>query len=392
MLCKYIFWALFLFIFYTYAGYPLLLFLLSKFFTKPIKKNSSNVFPAVSVLVAAKNEEQTIGPRLDNLLAQTYPKEKLEILVISDGSTDSTNRIVLECIDITKETAQSIKLLALESSKGKPNALNQGIKSAKGEFIIFADSRQKFENNVIEELIGNFNDPEIGCVSGELLFVKDTDSNIKKEMGLYWKIEKIVRKLESSIGSVAGATGAIYAIRKSLYQELPTETLLDDVLTPMNIVLQGYRTIFDSNACAYDIPSKDTRQEWIRKVRTLSGNWQFLNIKPTLFSPLHNPIWWRFLSHKIFRLFVPFCLPLLFILSFLIGETFYFVLAALQVLFYVLAATGWLIPKTRSFRLINICFFFVVMNLAAFYGFVYWVTGKCNKAWKPSTPLEGQRN
>ena len=390
MIFKSIFWLLLFFVFYTYAGYPLLLFIWSRYLPKRTKKSCPKTKPTVSVLIAAKNEENTIGPRLDNLILQHYPKDKLEIIVISDGSTDRTNQIVLEYSDKAKEGTLSVKLLALEGSNGKPNAINQGIKYAKGELIVFTDSRQKFDNNVIEELIANFEDPTVGCVSGELLFVKDTDSNIKEGMGLYWKIEKIIRKLESTIGSVAGATGAIYAIRKSLYLKLPDETLLDDVLTPMNIVLQGFRTVFESKACAYDILSKDAKHEWTRKVRTLSGNWQFINIKPSLFSPVQNPIWWRFLSHKIFRLLVPFCLPMLLISAILVGETFYDAMASMQLLFYLIAASGLLLPKTRSNRIINLCYFFMVLNMAAFWGFVYWVTGNCSKAWKTTSPTEGE--
>ncbi|MCJ7601448.1 MAG: glycosyltransferase family 2 protein [Desulfobulbaceae bacterium] len=381
MLSKLTFWTSLLFIFYTYAGYPILLFAWAKLFPKKINKSCPKEYPAVTVLIAAKNEENNIGPRMDNLLAQNYPKDKLEILIISDGSVDRTNKIILEYAETAKESKPPIKLLALASSKGKPSALNEGIKYAKGEIIVFADARQKFNSNVIEELVVNFTDPTVGCVSGELLFIKDSDSNIKEEMGLYWKIEKIVRKLESTIGSVAGATGAIYAIRKSLYKTLPEETLLDDVLTPMNIVFQGFRTIFESNACAYDTISKDARQEWRRKVRTLAGNWQFFNVMPSLFSPRENPIWWRFLSHKFFRLLVPFCLPLQLASAIMSDGTFYIVLTYLQLLFYMMAASGWLIPKTRSSRIINLSYFFIFLNFAALNGFVYWIRGNCNKTW-----------
>lgn len=385
MLGKVIFWLSLSFIFYTYAGYPLLLFFWAKFFPKSIKKTLVSELPTVSVVIAAKNEEKNIGPRIENLLAQNYPADKFEILIISDGSKDRTNKIILEFAERQKNSTLTIRLLAVETSQGKPSALSQGIQCAQGEIIVFADARQQFDSNVIQELVANFSDPTIGCVSGELLFVRDTDSSIKVEMGLYWKIEKAVRKLESAIGSVAGATGAIYAIRKSLYKELPGETLLDDVLTPMNIVLQGYRTIFESRAFAYDTVSQDAKQEWKRKVRTLAGNWQFIHIRPVLFSPWRNPIWWRFMSHKIFRLLVPFCLPTLLIGAILSEDVFYSMCAYLQLIFYTAAASGWLIPATRTNRLVNLSYFFMLLNLAAFNGFIYWSTGKCNKTWQPTT-------
>lgn len=384
MLLKFTFWFFFIFVLYVYLGYPFLLYVWAKLFPKKIYKSCPKEYPPVSVLIAAKNEEKNIGLRIDNLLLQNYPKDKFEIIVISDGSVDRTNEIVRHHIEIAKESKPAIKLIVLDSSGGKPNALNKGIEYANGEIIVFADARQKFDYNVIDELVANFVDPTIGCVSGELLFVKDSDSNIREEMGLYWKIEKIIRKLESTIGSVVGATGAVYAIRKSLYKNVPKETLLDDVLTPMNIVLQGFRTIFESRACAYDEVSKDVRQEWRRKVRTLAGNWQFINIRPALFSLWQNPIWWRFLSHKFFRLLVPFCLPLILVSSFFAEGLLYILLTYLQLFFYILATSGWMIPKTRSLHIINLSYFFMVLNWAALNGFLYWITGNCKKAWKPS--------
>ncbi len=391
MLEKIFFWISLLFIFYTYAGYPILLLIYARLFPQKINKSYSSEKTTVSVLIAVKNEVNNIGIRIENLLSQRYPKDHFEIIIISDGSDDNTTEVVLEYVRGQQESAPRVHLVALSESKGKPNALNQGIKRAKGEIIVFTDARQKFDANVITELVANFSDPKVGCVSGELLFVKDTESNIKEEMGLYWKIEKTVRKLESTIGSVAGATGAIYAIRKSLYQELPPETLLDDVLTPMNITLQGFRTIFESNAHAYDTVSQNARQEWRRKVRTLAGNWQFINIKPVLFSPLQNPIFWRFLSHKFFRLLVPFFLPVLLVSALLSGGTFYLSIAALQLLFYLGATLGWLSPSLRTYRILNLSYFFMVLNLAALNGFVYWVSGNCAKAWK-SSPQSQEQN
>lgn len=391
MLAKLIFWISLLFIFYTYAGYPLLLLLWGKLFPKKINKSYPKEYPTVSVIIAAKNEDKNIGPRLENLLAQDYPKDKIEIIIVSDGSEDNTNAIVIQYANRQHENNYPVKLIALDNSKGKPNALNQGFKCAQGEIIVFADSRQKFDNNVMTELVANFSDMSIGCVSGELLFVKDTTSTIKEEMGLYWKIEKAIRKQESKIGSVVGATGAIFATRKSLYKELPNETLLDDVLTPMNVVLQGYRTVFESNACAYDTVSQDVKQEWRRKVRTLAGNWQLFNISPWLFSPRHNPIWWCFLSHKFFRLLVPFCLLLLFASAILAEGSFYLFFTYLQVVFYAMATAGWLSHGLRTFRIINLSYFFMVLNLAAANGFIYWITGNCNKAWQASPPANGQK-
>jgi len=383
MISTSLFWISFLIILYTYAGYPLLLFFWAKLFPQKIIKSDSEEYPLVSVVIAVKNEELNIVPRLDNLLAQNYPQNKFEIILISDGSTDQTNILAQQFICDLNKDHPSIDLIVLKAPMGKPGALNRGVTCAHGEIIVFTDARQKFAPDAIRELVANFGDPEVGCVSGELYFLKNSESTIKEEMGLYWKIEKTIRKLESKIGSVVGATGAIYAIRKSLYRDLPLGTLLDDVLTPMNIVLQNYRTIFESNAHAFDVVSKDVTQEWRRKVRTLAGNWQLLNLKLQLFSPLHNPIWWRFLSHKIFRLLVPFCLPVVFICSMIPDGFFYSAATYAQLTFYGLALCGWMMPKARSSRFINLCYFFIVLNMAAVNGFIYWLTGSSSKAWKP---------
>jgi cellulose synthase/poly-beta-1,6-N-acetylglucosamine synthase-like glycosyltransferase len=282
-------------------------------FPRKVNKELPSPLPAVSVIIAARNEEKTIGGRIENLLKQNYPKDKIEIIIVSDGSTDATNEIVGRYVaglgaeaSSDQEGSESLKLLALSENRGKPHALNLGMKEAKGDFVVFADARQQFKPDTLRELIGNFSDQEVGCVSGELVFYEDSDSSIKAEMGAYWDYEKWIRKKEAAVASVAGATGAIYAIRKKLYRAIPDDTLLDDVLIPMNIVLSGYRTIFDAKAIAYDIVSKDMAQEKNRKIRTLAGNWQLITRYRALWSPFANPIFLQFISHKVFRLLVPF--------------------------------------------------------------------------------------
>lgn len=367
---------------YTYIGYPILLIWLSKCSEIRISKSPPMNLPRVTVLIAAKDEEANVLSRLDNLLSQNFPYTHLDIIVVSDGSRDKTDNIIAEYIDNKEKDTPSIKLISLEVNEGKPNALNIGIEHANGDIIVFTDTRQNFKENAIQELVRNFTDPTVGCVSGELLFLKNSDTNIEQEMGLYWNLEKLIRKLESKIGSVPGATGAIYAIRRELFQKLPPETLIDDVVTPMNIVLQGYRSIFDSNARAYDVISPNIQIEWQRKVRTLAGNWQLFSLCPEFFHPLKNPIWWKFLSHKFFRLIIPFFLPLVFASALLAEGLVYSIMVWLQILFYLMALSGWLLPKCRTLRIVNLSFFFSTLNLAAFSGFLYWVMGNCDKAWK----------
>lgn len=369
-----LFWFSLGFIFYTYIGYPVLLWFQAGIFTKKIEKQPCT--PFVSVVISALNEEKRIASRLENLLEQQYPGECLEILVVSDGSIDRTGEIVRTFSD------RNVRLLEIPERKGKAAALNLGIAESRGEIVVFADARQRFEPDAISQLVANFSDPSVGCVSGELMFQEDTESSVKLEMGAYWKYEKWIRKMESQTGSVVGATGAIYAMRRKLYTPLPAATLLDDVLSPMNVVGQGFRVVFDSKAIAYDILSDDVVQEWRRKVRTLTGNWQLLSLAPWLLIPWRNKEWGRFLSHKVCRILVPFFLVALFALSLKLEDPFYEVFLLVQLACYGLAIIGYFFSSLQSYKIFSIPCFFMVMNIAALFGFFYWISGTGTGIWK----------
>jgi poly-beta-1,6-N-acetyl-D-glucosamine synthase len=366
------------FILYTYLGYPAGLFVRSKLFPRHVNKQHPSRLPMVSVVVAARNEAANIGRRLANLLEIRYPAHLYEIIVVSDGSDDHTNRIVKRFSDKHK----NIRLVSYAASRGKPFALNKGVMAAKGEVIVFTDSRQHFDADTVAELTANFSDTEVGCASGELIFQDSHDSAIQREMGAYWHYEKMVRKMESRTGSVAGATGAVYAVRKTLYKTIPEETILDDVLIPMNIVMQGFRCVFDPSARAYDSVSKDIESEITRKIRTLAGNWQLLKIAPGLLLPYKNAIWWGFLSHKIFRLIVPFMMISLFIVNFFLRAPFFVFTLISQILFYGLALYAFINPGVRNKRPVNLIYFFVNLNYAALMGAWYFFSGNIAKTWK----------
>ncbi len=373
---KILFWSSLVFILYTYVGYPILLWLHSRFAGKEILKQP--ITPFVSIIISALNEEKRIGARLDNILAQKYPADHLEIIVISDGSTDRTGDIVRSYCNLI------VRLLELPERKGKAYALNLGLAKARGEIVVFADARQRFEPDVVAQLVANFNDVSVGCVSGELKFLKSDESNIQAEMGVYWKYEKWIRKMESRSGSVVGATGAIYAMRRNIYKPLPADTLLDDVLNPLNVVIQGYRCVFDGSAVAYDSVSQDTTEEWTRKVRTLAGNWQLLSLNPELVMPILNPLWLKFMSHKIFRLLVPFALAGVFVSSLLLQSPVYRLFLLAQLLLYVIAILTWFVPGIKANKIASLTYFFVIMNIAALVGFWRWITGRCTTVWKPA--------
>jgi poly-beta-1,6-N-acetyl-D-glucosamine synthase len=361
---------------YTYLGYPLLLALFRVIRQQPITR--SNLELSVSVVIAVCNEEKNIAGRLQNILSQEYPLDKLEVIVVSDGSSDRTVETM------QKMGIHNLLILDLPVNRGKAVALNEGVARANGEIIVFTDARQEFRIDAIKNLVANFADKTVGCVSGELHFLEDPASKIEAEMGAYWRYEKFIRRSESVSGSVVGATGCIYAIRRELYQPLPIGTILDDVLTPMNIVRKGKRVLFDAQAVAYDIISKDAAQEWRRKVRTLAGNWQLISLSPWIIIPWENILWWRYVSHKLLRLLVPFAMVMLFVVSVLLPGSFFHIFILLQLAFYGIALSGFMLPATRSIRLVNLSYFFMVMNAAAVAGFWKWLTGGCATAWQPA--------
>lgn len=339
-----LFWLLATFILYTYLGYPLILYLAFLFrHYRIVCKAPQKEYPFVSVVIAARNEEKHIEKRIRNIDSQDYPKNKLELIVVSDGSTDSTNEIA-EAIRDENFRRDFLKFESHLPSRGKPFCLNKAVAAAKGEIIVFADSRQRFASNAIRALVANFVDPQVGCVSGELFLEETPGSSIQIEMGAYWKFEKWLRKLESNTGSVPGATGAIYAIRKKLFCPLPVQTLLDDVFVPMHVCMQGFRTIYDEKAVAYDSFSLNLELEKKRKMRTLAGNWQLLILEPNLLNPLKNPVWIRFLSHKIFRLLVPYCLITLVILSCCLKTVY----AIIFLSFIFLGCMTWILPPFKG--------------------------------------------
>jgi cellulose synthase/poly-beta-1,6-N-acetylglucosamine synthase-like glycosyltransferase len=365
---KLVFWISFALVCYAYFGYALWLALFSRFRTRPIRKGSFT--PSVSVIIAARNEEANLLRKIENLRNLEYPRSLLQIVIASDGSTDRTAAML-------REHAGEIVPVILERNGGKARALNAAVREATGDILLFLDARQAVDEDALRHLASCFADPEIGAVSGELLLEDVSGSG--NGLGIYWKIEKIVRKLESASGSVVGVTGAIYAMRRELYVDIPPGTVLDDVFVPMQVVRAGKRVVFESRAIARDRLFVEKGKEFSRKVRTLSGNYQLLRLAPWMLS-FANPLLFRFISHKLLRLLVPLLLLLMLVSSALLPSVLFHTLFALQVLFYLLAIAGTFLPSGKRFKPVAIAHTFVLLNVAAAVAFYNFVAQK-NTVW-----------
>ncbi len=367
---KLLFWLSLALVAYAYVGYAVWLWLQVRLSRQSIRQES--ILPDVSIIIAARNEESNLPAKLENLRLLNYPKDRLQIVVASDGSTDETERIL-------REHTSTVLPVILNESNGKAYALNQAVRHATGEILVFQDARQIVALNAISELVSCFADPEVGAVSGELVLEATSSTPSSDGLGLYWKIEKAVRKLESASGSVVGVTGAIYAIRRELYTDIPSGTILDDVFVPMHVARMGKRVIFQPSAIARDRLFIQSGKEFSRKVRTLTGNYQLLQIAPWLISPA-NPLLFRFISHKLLRLIVPLLLIVMLVGAALSKGSFYRGVFWVQVAFYVLAALGGTSQSFRKFKPAAIANTFVMLNVAATLAFYNFLVGR-NRVW-----------
>ncbi|MGI4830320.1 MAG: glycosyltransferase family 2 protein [Janthinobacterium lividum] len=359
-----LFWLSFALISYAYAGYPLLLSLAGR--KRPVRKQYAT--PSVSLLIAARNEQSNIAAKLQSIQTFQYPAAQLQVIVVSDGSTDGT-------ADLLLNAGTCVRPVILEHAVGKAEALNRGVAHATGDILVFSDARQTFDPEAVQELVSCFADPLVGAASGELMLETADGQPSSDGLGVYWKIEKMTRKLESETGSVVGVTGAIYAMRRHLFVPVPPGLLLDDVLIPMQVARSGHRVIFHPGAIARDRIFGETGKEFSRKVRTLTGNYQLLRLAPWLLSPT-NPLLFRLISHKLLRLVVPLLLVLLLLSSALASGTFFKAVFVAQIFFYAIALVGYLAPAAREQRAVSVAYTFTMLNVAAAFAFYNFLGGR----------------
>jgi cellulose synthase/poly-beta-1,6-N-acetylglucosamine synthase-like glycosyltransferase len=368
---------------YVYMGYPAVVWLRRRFFARPVAR--APIEPHVTVVVVAHDEGHRIGRRIENLLSSDYPRERLAILVGSDGSTDDTVSRARRYAD------QGVVVREFGQRRGKPAVLNDLVASAEGEIVVFADARQRFERGAIRALVANFADPEVGAVSGELHLTKREGTSPNGEgAGFYWKYEKFIRANESWIGSTVGATGAIYAIRRHLFEPIPADTILDDVVIPMRIVRKGYRVLFDAGARAHDLMTSTPREDFTRKTRTIAGTFQLLARESWVLNPARSRIWFQALSHKALRLTLPALHVLILAANVMLFDFWVFRLLLVgQALFYLAALVGYLqIRSPRRHLVFAVPFAMCLLGWATIVGLGRFVARRQRVTWErmPSEP------
>lgn len=368
----FVFWVAASVIVYTYIGYPALIYVLSR--SRPaIASVPPEEWPGVSVIVCMYNEEGNVASKISSLLALDYPTEKLQIVISSDGSTDTTVQIA--------QQFDRVDVVHYEQQQGKPTALNNAVERARGEILVFTDARQQLGANAVRRLVSSLQQPDIGVVSGLLVQDRNSDASEHSVGGLYWRYEKAIRLAESRFDSVPGATGALYAIRRRDFEPLPKTTILDDVELPMIIVRKGLRCILDDQALAHDVVANHD-SEVARKIRTLTGNFQLIARHPWLLSPIQNPVFFQFFSHKVLRLFVPYMLVIVAVAPFFLQGA-YRLFIPLQAAFYSLALVGLISVRLRSsFRSIGIAYLFLALNIAAIQALVRFLSARYTVRWK----------
>lgn len=375
-----IFWLASFFVIYTFIGYPLLIQLIAKR-KATLPATEPETWPSIGLVIPVHNEAGCVEKKLLSINELDYPKEKMTVTFVSDGSEDNTVEVIEALSQTEPFSALTIKSIQYAPRAGKPTALNHGVAAQDCDILIMTDARQNIDKSAIKRLVARLNNPSIGAVSGELVFL-DPETHTGANVGLYWRYEKWIRDAESRVHSVAGVTGALYAIRREDFKPLYPEAILDDFEVPMAILKQGKRIVFEAGAEVYDAPQEASEREKQRKIRTLTGNFQSFAHNSWLFSPFKNPIAWQFISHKVFRLFVPYALLLTLISSLLAPGPFYKVIFLAQLIAYGAVAATYFKPTLKENRLLNFMVVFLELNWASVVALKKFATGEVEIKWQ----------
>lgn len=363
---------------YVYVGYPLLVYLVSRVRPRPIKKAA--FAPFVTVLITAYNEEKDIAAKLENTLEIDYPKEKLEILVVSDCSNDRTDEIVKSFAN------HGVKLYRQPERSGKTMAQNAAVERADGEIILFSDATTMYQKDVLTEMLPSFADETVGCVAGKLIYVDDSSSNVGKGAKSYWSYETFLKETESRACSLIGASGCLYAVRKSVYQPMYPEACSDFLIATL-VYEQGLRTIYEPRAVCTEETNRHADKEMRMRVRVISQTFTDLWRNRKMMNPFRSGFFAvELISHKLLRYAVPIFLFLIFLSSLALAffNEFFAVVFALQIAFYAIAFFGWLLERNgKKLGILAIPLYFVLANLASLIGFYKFLRGERYARWEP---------
>jgi biofilm PGA synthesis N-glycosyltransferase PgaC len=380
---KYVFWISCFLVFYNYAGYAVLVYLLNKFRNKKKSTVPPSYYPTISFIVAAFNEEDCIEKKIINSLQQSYPADKIEFIFITDGSTDATTDII--------KTYPSVTLLHSEERRGKSAAINRAVQYAKNEILIFSDANTSLNKEACLYISKHYFDDFVGGVAGEkkVIALTEREANAASSEGFYWKYESFLKKLDSDFHTVVGAAGELFSVRKNLYKPVAAEVILDDFVISMKIAQQGYRIVYEPEAFAIELPSFSIKDEKKRKVRIAAGGFQAIAMLPqALFFWKHLKLTFLYVSHRVLRWAVsPACLVLAFISNFVVilfsFDSIYGIAFFLQVLFYASGLIYNSFPDLgKRFALLKLPYYFIFMNTSVLAGFWKFLRKKQSSSWE----------
>ena len=385
---KILFWALLLIVFYTYLGYGILLYIIiriKRLFTgKPREAAlpTDEDLPTITLMICAYNEEDVVAEKMENTRAIDYPKNKFRIMWVTDGSNDRTNEFLANYPDVD--------IVYSPERRGKTAALKHGLKELKTRYVAFTDANTMINATALREIARLFQDPSVGCVSGEKRVAAKKEGEMAAEgEGLYWKYESTLKKWDSELYSAMGAAGELYAVDPTLIREVPDEALLDDFMMSMYIVDQGKRIAYTPNAYAQEYGSANIFEESKRKRRIAAGGLQSIWWLRHMLNPFRQPlVTFQFISHRVLRWSItPIAMAILLILNIILtilrAGICYDILMILQILFYLMALCGWLLNKHgHKNKLLYTAYYFVFMNINVFRGMAYLRSHKTSGAWE----------
>ena len=382
MIIEIVFWFLVLLVLYVYGGYPLALAVTTAR-RSPAQRAlppASDLMPSATLLISAYNEADCIAEKIENTLTLDYPRDRLEVIVISDASDDGTDEIV------QRFGGRGVRLLRMPNRGGKTLGLNAGVAQSNGEILIFSDANALYRADAIRRLVAPFADSQIGAVIGESTY-SEPDSESGRSESLYWRYETWIKVLESRSGSVVGGDGAIYAVRRELYTPMAADAL-SDFVNPLQVVKAGSRCVYEPRAISHEQAAADFGREYRRKVRIVNRAWRALWSMREMLNPLkYGAFAWKIWSHKVLRWWIPAAVLLIFALNIVLLDRrdIYWLGLALQCVFYVLAAGGFLIHRRRwQPSLLRIPFYFCLVNVAAGVGLLQALGGKSYTTWTTS--------